>query len=128
MIIIKRENNEISVMHLVDGADVDDAIEKFKAVHKDYIRHEEYYGELPDREFRDAWSHDVDVDMPRARKLHMNKIRKARDLKLEELDIETLKGNNVQIEKQKLRDIPKKFKLTKAETPEALSLLWPDGL
>jgi len=36
------------------------------------------------------------------------------------LDVETLKGNDVQAAKQVLRDIPKNFSLDGATTPEEL--------
>jgi hypothetical protein len=70
----------------------------------------------------------VDIDINKARDIHMNRIRFFRDIKLRELDIETLKGKDVQLEKQKLRDIPQKFDLKKAETVEELKRLWPKEL
>lgn len=87
--------------------------------------------ELPDRYFRAAWEikgAGLAVDMVKAQAVHMDEIRKARNTKLNELDIETLKGVDVQGEKQALRDIPQTFDLTKAKTPEALKKLWPEGL
>lgn len=90
--------------------------------------------DLPqDRDFRDAWTDDndtdtVDVDMPKARVMHMDNIRSKRDEKLKELDIETLRGNDVQVQKQVLRDIPGNFDLTTATTPEELKALWPTEL
>lgn len=84
-----------------------------------------------DRYFRDAWRQDgkvIGVDMDKARTIHMKHIRKLRDKALEKLDIETMKGKDVQKEKQKLRDLPQTFDLTKAETPEALKNLIPEDL
>lgn len=86
-----------------------------------------------DRTFRGAWTDDIpgeqiDIDMPRARSIHMDKIRVARDKKLEELDIETLKGVGVQTEKQVLRDIPQTFDISTALTPGDLKVLWPPEL
>lgn len=78
-----------------------------------------------DRTFRNAWTHELLVDMPKAREIHMNRIRAVRDAKIEELDIETLKGKDVQAQKQVLRDIPQKFDLSKANTPNELKVLWP---
>ena len=40
----------------------------------------------PNRDFRNAWAHTgskVEVDMPRARDIHMNRIRVGRDAELE---------------------------------------------
>ncbi len=88
--------------------------------------------EIPsDRYFREAWHYDgetVAINMERAREVQMNNIRFVRNKKLAELDIETLKGNDVQAEKQVLRDIPANFNLTQANTPEELKALWPDEL
>ena len=58
----------------------------------------------------------------------MDEIRKVRNKKLEELDVETLRGVDVQEKKQKLRDIPSTFDLTKAATPKDLKALWPNEL
>lgn len=86
-----------------------------------------------DRTFRAAWTdHNdtdtVDVDMTKARDIHMNRIRAARDIKLAELDIQTLRGRDVQKEKQIYRDIPQTFDLTAAKSPEDLAALWPKQL
>lgn len=84
-----------------------------------------------DRTFREAWkrgSKGIDVEMPRARHIHMDRIRAVRDKELARLDVEQLKGADVTAEKQSLRDIPQTFDLTVAETPDELKALWPDGL
>lgn len=85
--------------------------------------------EIPeDRTFRDAWTDSanaVKVDMPKARQIHMNRIREKRNEKLAVLDIETLKGKDVQAQKQKLRDLPQALDLSKVKTPEELKALWP---
>lgn len=91
-------------------------------------------GAIPsDRRYRGAWTDDnptetVDVHMDKARDIQMQHIRRARDNALAKLDIETLKGNDVQKEKQVLRDIPQNFDLTKAKTPEALKGMWSTQL
>lgn len=87
--------------------------------------------DISDRYFREAWDlveGVVAVDMPRARDIQMNKIRNARDKKLQELDIETMRGNDVQSEKQVLRDLPDNIDLTTANTPEELKVIWPEAL
>jgi len=85
--------------------------------------------EIPtDRTFRDAWTKDLTIDMPKAREIQMAKIRKERDKALAALDIETLKGKDVQAEKQILRDLPQNFDLSVASTPEELKQLWPQEL
>lgn len=87
--------------------------------------------DLPeDRYFRNAWKQDdkkAVVDMDQAKEIHMEQIRKARNKALKALDIETMKGIDVQAEKQVLRDLPDNFDLT-ATTPEELKALWPEEL
>lgn len=91
-----------------------------------------------DRAFRQAWvkvGNNVDVDMPKARTIHMNRIRVARDAELERLDKESMLNmeqgvNNAQtlVDKQKLRDIPQTFDLEQFATPDELQVAWPVGL
>lgn len=85
-----------------------------------------------DRTFRAAWKTDskgkFKVDMQEARKIQMNKIRLKRDEKLKELDIETLRGVDVQKEKQALRDIPQTFSLDEITDPEELKNKFPKEL
>ena len=93
-----------------------------------------------DRTFREAWSltgNVLVVDMPKARVLHMNNIRKARDQELVKLDIPFLQALERQdlIEqqriarmKQTLRDIPTTFNLEGATTPDSLKAAWPSEL
>lgn len=100
------------------------------AVNPRYIEDAEIPG---DETFRDAWVDGGDqagivVDMPKAREIHMARIRHTRNVKLKELDIETMKGRDVQSEKQVLRDLPQTFDLSVAQTPEQLKELWPEVL
>lgn len=86
-----------------------------------------------DRTYRSAWTDEnktdtVDIDVEKARPIHMEKIRKVRDRKLEALDLETLKGRDVQAEKQKLRDLPSKVDLSNARTIDELKAIWPTEL
>lgn len=88
---------------------------------------------LPDRTFRNAWTDDnptdtVDVDMPKARIIHMDRLRIIRDEKLKELDIEQMKGVDVQAQKQALRDLPQNTDLSIATTPEELKAIMPTEL
>ena len=80
-------------------------------------------GAMPDRTFRAAWKAvpgGVEVDMPRARVIHMGRIRVKRDKELKRLDIEQLKGVDVEAQKQVLRDLPQTIDLATAATPEEL--------
>ena len=58
------------------------------------ITHRESTDILPDRYFRNAWVDAVttiEIDMPKARPIHMTQIRRARDRELVKLDIEFTK-------------------------------------
>lgn len=93
-----------------------------------------------DRTYRNAWTDDnptdtVDVDMTKAKEIHMNHLRSIRNKKLAELDVAARKasGNptelaNIDTLAQTLRDIPQTFDLSVAGTPEALKLMIPDEL
>jgi len=82
----------------------------FEELHKDDIP--------TDRYFRNAWKLEgkaIDVDRPKAEKIHMDNLRKVRDEKLKSEDIEYQKAlemrddarmNAVANRKKKLRDMP----------------------
>lgn len=87
-----------------------------------------------DRYFRNALEYSLNVNMGKARGIHMDHIRKARDRELKRLDVEymradergdTLGKQEISALKQRLRDIPQKFDLTVAKTPGELKALWP---
>lgn len=85
-----------------------------------------------DREFRAAWKHcpehGVRVCLQTARSIHMDKIRAARNKELEKLDIQTMRGIDVQARKQILRDLPANFDLSGAKNTDELKALWPEEL
>lgn len=93
-----------------------------------------------DRAFREAWAKingRVDVDMPKARTIHMDRIRKARDAKLQSLDGEEMAAQSsgdtsrltqVRAQKQALRDLPQTLNLDAAWTPEELKAIWPEDI
>ena len=61
-----------------------------------------------DAEFRGAFESDgssISVNMEKARNIHLDRIKFARNEKLKVLDIETMKGVDVQPQKQVLRDL-----------------------
>jgi hypothetical protein len=86
-----------------------------------------------DREFRDGWEQTagvVSVNMPKARDIHMDKIRLARNEELNTKDIAWNKADTagrsvIDTERQTLRDIPATFDLSEATTPDELKALWP---
>ena len=92
------------------------------------------------REFRSAWVIEGDrivVDMPKARDIHMERIRMSRDAPLAALDIKFMravemrddaKTAEIAAQKAVLRDLPNKIDLTKFSTPEELDAYWPKEL
>lgn len=89
------------------------------------------------RAYRAAWKLNgsrVEVDMPKAREIHMGYVRNARNRKLEETDklVAALDGGPVPAElkaqRQKLRDLPQTLDLSQATTPDELKALWPEDL
>lgn len=129
-ILLKGKDGSVAIMTLVDGADKEDAIKKFKDSHPEgfYIDHFEFEGELPSREFRDAWVHngkEIIINPAKAATVHLQRVRNARNIKLEELDKEQLrhiaspdKLRELEDKKQGLRDLPAKIK----------TLEWPEEL
>lgn len=93
-----------------------------------------------DRTFRNAWKHGgtkVNVDMPKSRQIHMDRIRVIRNRMLDQSDKDMAKAQDagdavviaaLKAQRQQLRNIPQTFDLTVAATPDALKLLWPSGL
>lgn len=79
----------------------------------------------------------ISIDMEKAKEIHRNRIRKARKLKFEELDVEFQreleKGTNSNIKpivetKQQLRNSPADPMIELAKTPEALKAAWNENL
>jgi len=96
--------------------------------------------EVPtDRTFRNALRDrggKLEVDMPEARKIHLDRIRVARVAKLTELDGEWMRATGqgkkaeadaVEVQRQKLRDLPATLGAEAARTPEELKALWPEA-
>ena len=79
----------------------------------------------------------INVNMTKARVIHMDAIRVVRNAELAAKDIPWMKAveagdtsaqATIATEKQTLRDIPATFDLTDAATPEALKGKWPAEL
>jgi len=103
-----------------------------------------------DRTFRDQWKFDAKkgqiVDMPKAREIHMERIRNARPAEFAELDSEfqkhdaqarykadataIAKANAAEDKRQALRDLPQTYsrEIAAADTPEKLKAIWPEEL
>ena len=96
--------------------------------------------EIPNhRKFRNAWvrptsNQGIEVDVSKAKDIHLDRIRRMRDKKLKDLDVEMLKNitntkklKEIDAEKQLLRDIPQTLDLSNLDldSPETL---WPAEL
>ena len=109
------------------------------------IRHDYDPDLLPepsdDQRFFDVWEWVGDavvVNMPKARVLHMDAIRRVRNAELAKLDITYMRAieagdtdaqATIATEKQTLRDIPATFDITTdVDTPAALKSKWPSEL
>lgn len=97
------------------------------------------FSEIPsDRSFRDAWKdigRAVAVDMPKAREIHREKLRRLRKPKMEALDVEALRNlgsalklAEIEAKKQELRDATAFPAIDSAATPDALKLAVPSCL
>ena len=97
--------------------------------------------EIPaDRAFRNAWADTgagVEVDMPKAVEIHKDTLRKVRAPLLQALDIEmmaawakgdTKAGQDIEAQKQALRDVTADPRIAAAKTPEELNAAIPEVL
>lgn len=129
--ILKGKDGSVAIMTLVEGADIKDAVSKFKESHPDgnYNEYLQYDGKLPSsREFRDAWTHngkEIVIDKVKASSIHIGRIRHSRNAALDKLDKDHLrhlsdpvKSKEIENKKQELRDLPANVR----------GLDWPDIL
>jgi hypothetical protein len=109
-----------------------EAIVSIYALGRDWRKH------VPqDRTFRNAWCCDgaeARVDMPKARELWRDRMRKARAPLLAQLDVEYQRADeqgdlvgkrDVVARKQALRDVTADLAIETADHPEALKQCWP---
>ena len=94
-----------------------------------------------DRYFRGAWSMNgggkVEVDMPRARDIQRDKMRRARAPLLAALDVNYQRADErgdaaakqaITAQKQALRDVTADPAIEAAQTPDDLKAVWPASL
>lgn len=142
--IIKCTDGSVSVMTLVAGANEAEALEKWKLVNQNtYVSHRQMPDDaIPlDRTFRDAWADTtpeliIDIDMAKARNIHLERIRIKRNAELSKLDIQATKAQDVgdaetltqiKARKQELRDLPSILAptLASAASVDALKAIQP---
>lgn len=102
----------------------------------------DYLDDTNDQTFRNAWKDGPglgkpDVDMPKAREIHRNRLRRMRTPKLEALDVEytradeagdQTKKQQVAQQKQALRDVTTDPAIDAAQTPDELKAVIPQAL
>lgn len=134
----------IAIMNLVEGADFDDALLKWKLVNfGKYISHRDMPDEVipTDRDFRNAWEDTtpdlvVDINMSKAREIHLKSIREKRNAELAKLDVQATKAQDIgdaetltqiRTRKQELRDLPATLAptLASAASVDALKAIQP---
>ena len=137
--VIKCVDGSVQIMTLVAGADFATAINKWKAAHPEkYLSHREMPDDVipTDRTFRDAWTDTtpeffIDIDMAKARDIHLNRIRVKRNAELSKLDIQATKAQDIndtatltqiRSRKQELRDLPATLASTLASVVSADAL------
>jgi hypothetical protein len=142
--VIKCTDGSVAIMTLVEGADLDEAISKWKQSHPNkYLSHREMPDDAvpTDRTFRDAWTDTtpeltIDIDMAKARDIHLGRIRIKRNAELSKLDIQAIKAQDignaetlmqVRARKQELRDLPATLAsaLASAASIDALKAIQP---
>lgn len=139
---IVRSDGGVSILYLIEGADLQDALTKWEAAQPDGVKRVSHrpisVADIPaDRTFRAAWKPGLTVDIAKARNLHKDRMRAARKPRLEALDAEMLRaledGNQAAVadikrRKKALRDVTDDPAIAAAATPEALKAVWPDAL
>ena len=134
----------VAIMVLVPSADEAKAIEKWKLVNPGaYVSHRQMPDDVipTDRTFRDAWADTtpeltIDVDMAKARDIHLERIRIKRNAELSKLDIQATKAQDIgdaetltqiRTRKQELRDLPATLAptLASAASVDALKAIQP---
>lgn len=143
-IVISCVDGSVHVMSIVGDADIDDCIKRWESVHVGmYASHRSMPDSaIPtDREFRAAWSDttpalSIDIDMSKARAVHMANLRAKRNAELSKLDIDATKAQDtgdssglasIRSRKQALRDMPQtiKSKIDAANSVSALKAIQP---
>lgn len=124
-IYFEGKDGSVAIMVTATDEDLDKTIEQFRQSHPDGFYPRFHQSSKPlaapsDRKFRDAWTFKkgkIIVDEKKAEKIHLDRIRQERNQRLQALDVESLRNltnpvklEEIEEEKQALRDIPQNFK------------------
>jgi len=142
--VIKCTDGSVAVMTLVEGADLSEALRKWGNVNPGkYLSHRQMEDSaIPkDRKFREAWADTtlepmIDIDMVKARAIHLARIRVKRNAELARLDTDAIRAEDmglteeltkIRAKKQVLRDLPQTIQanLEAAKTVEELKAIQP---
>lgn len=113
-VVIKNPDGSIGIMHHVldCGLTLEQIIAKDVPAGLPYEVVEDS-AILTDRTFRNAWKHDLSVDIPKAQEITKARIRNERKPLLEALDVEVMRNMSdpvklaeIEAQKQVLRDLP----------------------
>jgi len=120
--LIKMNDGKVKIMHLIKG-DVSQSISRLPDAADVISFNEILETDLPpDREFREAWTHNgnqIDFDLGKAKAIQLSRIRMVRDKILSDLDRDYLIALETQddsamsiiaLEKQRLRNITEPLK------------------
>ena len=144
MKIVIKTTEGVQIMTLVGDSDVGEALSKWNDLHPNkYISHRQMLDSaIPsDRTFRDAWADitpelTIDIDMAKARDIHLERIRTKRNAELFKLDVQATKAQDIgdaetlaqiRARKQELRDLPVTLAptLASAASVDALKAIQP---
>lgn len=144
------DEGQCKIIVPIDGIEAEDELTRLKEHSQDYpnnvldsariVIREDTIPE--DRLFRNAWTDEydtptVDINIDKAKDIHMSRIREMRDRALEDSDKEFMvklsKGedtSNIVTMKNTLRDIPQTVQpdIENIKTVEELKAYWPEGL
>jgi len=133
--LITMKDGSVAIMETIGDFHPTDCIEKWHESEKEKVQSVKIIEDenIPaDRYFRDAWvsiDEKINIDMSKAKEVHLNNLRVVRNKKLQELDVELMraleKGDSqatsvIAEKKQKLRDITKHERIDNAKTAEEL--------
>src|SRR5262245_3316550 len=144
--LIDRTDGSVAIMIIDDADDFDpaDEIAKWGAEAQAAVVGYEpiELSAIPqDRYFRNAWKRagrsKVGIDMPKAREIHRNVLRRMREPLLARADVDYMRADEdgdvgakgaVRARKQALRNVPQDPRIDAAKTPEQLRAIIPDVL
>lgn len=129
-IIYTRPDGSVSIVSPAPGVSIEQAKARLPA-NATNVQVVEASAIPADRYFRNAWKAGagcVEHDIGKCREVHREKLRAARAPKLAALDVEQLRGRDVEAQKQALRDATNDPRIEAAQSPEELKAVWPDCL